>query len=301
MRRIAILDLGTNTFHLLIVEERTDGRFEEILKKRIYVKLALDGIDRLSEAAMERGIQALGEFNRLIRELQTHEITAIGTAALRTATNAPDYLRMIKTTTNVEVQLIDGQEEARLIYLGVSQVWFDPVDPVLIMDIGGGSVEFIIADKDQIHWSVSYPVGVAVLYRNFHRSEPISQADQEALDEFLDDQLRDLKEMLARYRPSVIVGASGTFDVLGTMIGRDPDDRYHEVDDQIVHQMIQEIVLLNEEERARDSRIPASRVDMIVVALLLLRKVLALGSFRRIGISTYALKEGIAFQYFSHD
>lgn len=301
MRRIAILDLGTNTFHLLIVEERTDGRFEEILKKRIYVKLALDGIDRLSEAAMERGIQALGEFNRLIRELQTHEITAIGTAALRTATNAPDYLRMIKTTTNVEVQLIDGQEEARLIYLGVSQVWFDPVDPVLIMDIGGGSVEFIIADKDQIHWSVSYPVGVAVLYRNFHRSEPISQADQEALDEFLDDQLRDLKEMLARYRPSVIVGASGTFDVLGTMIGRDPDDRYHEVDDQIVYQMIQEIVLLNEEERARDSRIPASRIDMIVVALLLLRKVLSMGSFRRIGISAYALKEGIAFQYFSHD
>jgi len=300
MRRIAILDLGTNTFHLLIVEERTDGRFEEILKKRIYVKLALDGIDRLSEAAMERGIQALGEFNRLIRELQTHEITAIGTAALRTATNAPDYLRMIKTTTNVEVQLIDGQEEARLIYLGVSQVWFDPVDPVLIMDIGGGSVEFIIADKDQIHWSVSYPVGVAVLYRNFHRSEPISQADQEALDEFLDDQLRDLKEMLARYRPSVIVGASGTFDVLGTMIGRDPDDRYHEVDDQIVYQMIQEIVLLNEEERARDSRIPASRIDMIVVALLLLRKVLSMGSFRRIGISAYALKEGIAFQYFSH-
>jgi exopolyphosphatase / guanosine-5'-triphosphate,3'-diphosphate pyrophosphatase len=301
MRRIAILDLGTNTFHLLIVEERTDGRFEEILKKRIYVKLALDGIDLLSEAAMERGIQALSEFNRLIREHQTHEITAIGTAALRTATNAPDYLRTIKTITNVEVQLIDGQEEARLIYLGVSQVWFDPEDPVLIMDIGGGSVEFIIADKDRMHWSVSYPVGVAVLYRNFHRSEPISNADQTALDQFLDDQLSGLKEMLARYRPSVIVGASGTFDVLGTMIGRDPDDRYHEVDDQIVYQMIQEIVLLNEEERALDSRIPVSRIDMIVVALLLLRKVLSMGSFRRIGISAYALKEGIAVQYFSRD
>lgn len=300
MKRAAILDLGTNTFHLLIIEEKMKNGFEELLKKRVYVKLALDGINSLSPAAMERGINAIIEFKGLIEEYNVKTVRAIGTAALRTAVNSPEYLERIKTITGIEVQLIDGEKEAELIYKGVAQVWGPPDEPTLIMDIGGGSVEFIIADKNQFHWSRSYPVGVAVLYRNFHHSEPISVEDQIALDLFLDKHLDELKAVIRKYQPSLLIGASGTFDVVGAIVGReDLSVRYHEVENQTVFQLINDIVIMNEMQRAQDPRIPASRIDMIVVALLLLKKVLAMGPFKKTGISTYALKEGVAASIFS--
>lgn len=274
--------------------------YEELLKKRVYVKLALDGINSLSPAAMERGINAIIEFKGLIEEYNVKTVRAIGTAALRTAENSPEYLERIKTITGIEVQLIDGEKEAELIYKGVAQVWGPPDEPTLIMDIGGGSVEFIIADKNQFHWSRSYPVGVAVLYRNFHHSEPISVEDQIALDLFLDKHLDELKAVIRKYQPSLLIGASGTFDVVGAIVGReDQSIRYHEVENQTVFQLINDIVIMNEMQRAQDPRIPSSRIDMIVVALLLLKKVLVMGPFKKTGISTYALKEGVAASIFS--
>lgn len=274
--------------------------YEELLKKRVYVKLALDGINSLSPAAMERGINAIIEFKGLIEEYNVKTVRAIGTAALRTAVNSPEYLERIKTITGIEVQLIDGEKEAELIYKGVAQVWEPPDEPTLIMDIGGGSVEFIIADKNQFHWSRSYPVGVAVLYRNFHHSEPISVEDQIALDLFLDKHLDELKAVIRKYQPSLLIGASGTFDVVGAIVGReDLSVRYHEVENLTVFQLINDIVIMNEMQRAQDPRIPASRIDMIVVALLLLKKVLVMGPFKKTGISTYALKEGVAASIFS--
>ncbi len=277
-----------------------ENGFQELLKKRVYVKLALDGINRLSPAAMERGINAIIEFKGLIEEYNVKTVRAIGTAALRTAVNSPEYIERIKTMTGIEVQLIDGEKEAELIFKGVAQVWGPPDEPTLIMDIGGGSVEFIIADKNQFHWSRSYPVGVAVLYRNFHHSEPISVEDQIALDLFLDMHLDELKAVIRKYQPSLLIGASGTFDVVGAIVGReDLSVRYHEVQNQTVFQLINDIVIMNEVQRAQDPRIPSSRIDMIVVALLLLEKVLVMGPFKKTGISTYALKEGVAASIFS--
>jgi exopolyphosphatase/guanosine-5'-triphosphate,3'-diphosphate pyrophosphatase len=109
-----------------------------------------------------------------------------------------------------------------------------------------------------------------------------------------------LKAVIRKYQPSLLIGASGTFDVVGAIVGREElTERYHEVDNQTVFQLINDIVIMNEKQRAQDPRIPASRIDMIVVALLLLKKVLVMGPFKKIGISTYALKEGVAASIFS--
>ncbi|MBK8502794.1 MAG: exopolyphosphatase [Saprospiraceae bacterium] len=294
MRRAAILDLGTNTFHLLIIETRGSKDFVELLRKRIYVKLALDGIDHLSDAAMERGIRALQEFVLIINEYDIDEIKVVGTAALRTATNASYYIGQIKEKTGLIVQLIDGQKEAQLIYSGVSLIWNAPATPVLIMDIGGGSVEFIIADRHSFYWSDSYPVGVAVLYREFHTNEPISAQEIHTLDDFLTKQLCQLRKAIELYQPTLLIGASGTFDVVGTMIDGFADVTYREVANTTVVRLIEEIIMMDEKQRGKDERIPGSRVDMIVVALLLLKKVLSMGEFKQVGISAYALKEGVA-------
>lgn len=297
MYRAAVLDLGSNTFHILIIEKSQHG-FVELVRKRLYVKLAIDGIEQLSEASMERGLEALSEFRKLIDEHGVDMVKVIGTAALRTAKNGPAYMERIRTETGLSVELIDGIAEARYIYLGVNQVWQNPDRPVLIMDIGGGSVEYIIADSEKFYWSDSYPVGVAVLYRNFHRSDPITNKEVKELETFLEHHLKKLREVIKQYQPTLLLGASGTFDVIGNIIATDTSNRYHEVETDIVKNLIEEILVLNEEQRLADERIPNSRVDLIVVALLLLKYTLALTNFKKIGISHYALKEGVASTLF---
>ncbi|MCB0687677.1 MAG: hypothetical protein KDC53_14175, partial [Saprospiraceae bacterium] len=219
MYTAAVLDLGSNTFHILVIQKSGDN-FVELLRKRVYVKLAIDGIDNLSQASMDRGIEALIEFREIINRYQVDTVKVIGTAALRTAKNGPAYLKRIQSETGLVVELIDGIEEARLIYLGVSQVWKTPEKPVLIMDIGGGSVEYIIADAHNFYWSQSYPVGVAVLYRQFHQTEPISTDKKLALKDFLSKHLEGMKPVLDHYQPEILIGASGTFDVIGSILDR---------------------------------------------------------------------------------
>lgn len=290
---MAVIDLGTNTFHLLIVEQG-DGHFKELERRRIYVKLALDGIDELSAAAMSRGIAALKSLMQIIAEYQIDMVKAIGTAALRTAKNAASYLAEIENEIGIKVEIIDGKEEARLIHLGVSLIWNKPTSPVLLMDIGGGSVEFIVADEKQSIWSASYPLGVAVLYRRFHSEDPISEDSVMRLGHFIDEMVSDLAILLSKYSIKTLIGASGTFDVIGDLAGAGSQERYFEVDVAAVNSIIKEISAMSYEARSKDHRIPASRVDMIVVALLLLEKILSLSAFEKIGISAYALKEGIA-------
>jgi exopolyphosphatase/guanosine-5'-triphosphate,3'-diphosphate pyrophosphatase len=242
---------------------------------------------------MERGILALQEFVEIINQYAVDEIKVVGTAALRTATNANYYIGQINEKTGLTVQLIDGQREAELIYSGVALIWNNPNTPVLIRDIGGGRVEFIIADQHSFYWSDSYPGGVAVLYREFHKSEPISAREIQTLDDFLTKQLSPLRKAIELFQPALLIGASGTFDVVGTMIDGFSEVRYREVDNATLGKLIDEVTALDEQQRSDDERIPGSRVDMIVVALLLLKKVLSMGDFKQVGISAYALKEGV--------
>ncbi len=298
-KRAAILDLGTNTFHLLIVEKDIRQGFLEIYRKRIYVKLAQDGIELLSSAAMKRGMDALVEFTSTIAKFNVGEVRAIGTAALRTAANGPEYVADIKATTGLDVQTIDGDAEAALIHRGVSQIWTTPTAPVLIMDIGGGSVEFIIANEMECLWSASFPIGVAILHKFFPHLEPITEVEKIEISSFLEGHLRPLIKQLKAYEPETLIGASGTFDVLGSMLGRPEDQNYFEVSEALVQDIIGEILRMDLAARQSDARIPAPRVDLIIVALVLLKKVLSFRCFKKICVSSYALKEGVAANIFS--
>jgi exopolyphosphatase/guanosine-5'-triphosphate,3'-diphosphate pyrophosphatase len=210
----AVIDLGTNTFHLLIVAPDEQLGFREVFRERRFIKLAEGGIEYLSDAAVQRGLEALVDFKSELDRHQVVEVRAIGTAALRTARNGSAFIELVKDTTGIQIELIDGSEEARLIHLGVALATPLGTERGLIMDIGGGSVEFIIADVEKVYWAQSFPVGVAVLYERFHKNEPISEAEQMALKAFLKEQLRPLGNALDRYPCQDLLGASGTFDVL---------------------------------------------------------------------------------------
>lgn len=290
----AVIDLGTNTFHLLIVEGNGNGHLEEIYRKRIFVQLAEESITRIGTGAFERGLNALREYREAIDNHKVTNVRAFGTAALRRAENSAEFREAIKKETGIEVEVIGGDEEARLITEGVRLAIPMDEKPVLIMDIGGGSVEFIIANNEEVFWAQSFPVGVAVLFNDFHKNEPITEQEITNIWQFLDKTLAPLKTALHMHKVDALVGASGTFDVLEAMLVEMKSHPLHAIlDAKDFYPIYKKIVSVNLEERLKINKLPTQRAQLIVVALVLIDYVLNLIEVEKIIVSMYAMKEGM--------
>ena len=164
----------------------------------------------------------------------------------------------------------------------------------LIMDIGGGSVEFIIANQKEILWAESFPVGVAVLHKLFKHSEPILPEEVYAIRRFLQRRLHLLYDALEKYPTTVLVGASGTFDVLEYVLAKEqnyPNHAFVKVEDfyPLYYQLINSTL----EERLAMKDIPDTRADMIIVAVILIDVILEKAQIQQIIVSNYAMKEGV--------
>ena len=292
--RYAVIDLGTNTFHLLVAEQQLDNTFKELYRKRYFVKLAEEGIEIIGKASLQRGLEALQHFRQVMTEMQVTKVKAIGTAALRTAANGPAFVQKIKEELDISIELITGSQEAAYIHQGVAMAVPFEEKNYLLMDIGGGSVEFIIANKDKVHWAQSFPIGVGVLYKKFHQHEPILSTEIAATKAFIAHFLNPLKQALKQYPAAVLVGASGTFEVLEFLLAKEKvAATYANVAVTDFYPFYQNILQTTLEDRLRLKEIPDTRADMIIVAVILIDYTLNLVDIKKIIVSKYAMKEGI--------
>ncbi len=213
--RIAIIDLGTNTFHLLIAEGDQKG-YNIIYRDRLAVKIGMGGINEglITEAGFHRALLAMQSFKNAMDSHRVNATYAFGTSALRNARNGAEIAERIRALTGIEVNIITGDQEAHYIYLGVRAALGLAHDKNLIVDIGGGSVEFIIADHDNVFWKRSYEIGAQRLLEKFHKHDPILPEEIELINEHFRESLSSLFEVLNQYHPDVLVGSSGTFDTL---------------------------------------------------------------------------------------
>ena len=292
--RLAVIDLGTNTFHIIIAEVGENGELKQLFKHRIFVKLAEKGIGKIGPKAYQRALEATDCMQAKLKEYQVSKVRAFGTAALRTASNGQQFIEEVRQRNGIEIQLISGAEEARLIHIGVKKAIPSLREKALIMDIGGGSVEFILIEEDQVLWAKSFPIGVAVLFKRFHRSDPISDAEIEQTISFLDQQLEELKILLQQHSVKIMVGASGTFDVLENALSeRAPNALSSSIPVSQYPAFYRQLIKTTKAERYAMKDIPDTRADMIVVAIILIDFVLQLTDIQTITISSYALKEGM--------
>lgn len=290
----AVIDLGTNTFHLLIAEVE-GGRIRERYRERVFVKLAADGITRIGPAPFERGVNTLAHFKKKLDEYNCKSIQAIGTAALRRAANGDEFLLAAKAV-GINIQLISGEEEARLITRGVLAALPVVRERVLIMDIGGGSTEYIIVEGEQTLYHASFPVGVSVLKTEFHHQDPISGKEVDKLNAHLTSVTLSLAAALRQYPTYHLAGAAGTFDVLADLLRDQSAPSYptsHQLDLSGWAVIRNHIVNATIAERKAIPGLPEQRVDMIVVAMLLLDYTLDLAGIKQVTVSQYALKEGV--------
>jgi exopolyphosphatase / guanosine-5'-triphosphate,3'-diphosphate pyrophosphatase len=298
--KIAIIDMGTNTFHLLLAEGDENG-FNIIHRDRLAVKIGMGGINegRITEEGIHRALLAMQSFKNIIDEQAVTSAYAFGTSALRNARNSAEVVTRIKNLTGIKVNIISGDEEAQYIYLGVKAALGLGDDINLIIDIGGGSVEFIIANHNKVFWKKSFEIGAQRLLERFQKTDPINTEDIATLKYFLNDSLPELFEALEKYKPTVMVGSSGTFDTLSDIfcIRHDIHKSAEEIETPLTlegfHEIYQELKTKNRAERMQIPGMIEMRVDMIVVACCMIEFLLEKYHFQRIRVSTYSLKEGV--------
>lgn len=297
----AVIDLGTNTFHMLIAEQDTATQpgIRELFRDRQFVKLAEDGIETIGEAPYQRGLSAIRGFRKVLDEHQIPpaQVRAFGTAAMRTASNGAAFIQEVKSETGIDIHLITGAREALLIQKGVSLLIPPKETPHLIMDIGGGSVEFILANADQVIWYESFPIGVAVLHKQFYAPDPISATQLESLKCHIRQTLQPLSEQLSGSKIEKLIGASGTFDVLEKLFASEIlKEGAASFQVAAFHPFYEKMLPTTIAERRAYPGMPENRADMMLVALVLIHEVLKMASFSEIMVSSYAMKEGMLYE-----
>ncbi len=291
---IAVIDLGSNTFHILIAYIR-DGIIEEIDRKRVFVGLGDGGIEFLKQSSIDKGLLALSEFKEMMARHGCENFTTIGTAALRSASNSQDFLIPAELILDQKIIIIDGDLEAKYIHKGVSLITDLSEGVSVIMDIGGGSTEFIVINNGQVIWSKSYKLGVGVLHAAFHHVEPIDETSIQNLKNHVHEMLFELKEELKPLNAvNKLVGASGSFEVLESMNGWEiATHSNHIVQIETCKNIIQKVVNADYEARLQMDGLPIERTKLIVVAMILIEVVLEILKPKYIEVCPYALKEGV--------
>ncbi|MFF5380010.1 exopolyphosphatase [Pedobacter suwonensis] len=298
--RIAVIDLGTNTFHLLIAE--TAGNQPEILyKTNIPVKLGEGRINdnMIIPVAFKRGIDCLKNFSKTIVDYQVDLVRATATSAVRSAENGKDFVNAVKEKAGIKIEIISGDEEAELIYQGV-KLSGAIQEPSLIMDIGGGSVEFILCDSEKLIWKKSYNIGAARLMQKFFNSDPLSDADKQHILFHIQQQLTDLFAICKQYKPQILIGSAGAFETFTELVS----GKHHQnitveqlktylfnYDDYIDVSL--KLINSTHQQRVEMPGIIPLRVDMIVIAALITNYVLGRAKINRLMLSSYDLKMGI--------
>lgn len=300
MRKIAVIDLGTNTFHILIAQAVADS-VEVLHREKIAVKIGEGGINEkvILKKAQTRAIAALKHFKEIADRFAVTEIYATATSAIRNARNSKKITDKIFQETGIRVQVISGEEEAELIYCGVKNALKLSQEKSLIMDIGGGSIEFIIADHQRSYYKQSFEIGAQRLLDLFHYHDPMLPEEVSRLDTFLEEKLLPLHQAIEKLKPRTLIGSSGSFETLSDIycqaqeIGRHPDATEYPLTIPSFYEIFQDLLKKNREERLLIPGMIPLRVDMIVVACCLIRFVLERYQLGNIRVSAYALKEGL--------
>jgi len=300
--RIGVIDMGTNTFNFLIVEQSNADDFTILKTEKYAVRLGEQSLYKnvIGHDAMMRAVGAIKKIKVLADKYNVSQINAFATSAVRSATNKHEFITFLKAKTGLEINVISGEEEATLIYYGVQKAVKGINNAsYLIMDIGGGSTEFIIVQDNEIVWKHSFQLGVTRLLQYFSPSDPITKAEVVKIESYLTEKLQPLTMALKKYKIKTLVGSSGSFDTIVSLIvnqlhnpiGWRPSTSYTvAIEDYIlVHRLL---VLSTLEERKHMKGMDPMRIEMMVLATIFIKFVIKKFNIEQLIQSSYALKEG---------
>lgn len=303
--RISIIDLGTNTFNLLVAEIIANKQINILHRSKYPVKLGEGGINQnfITDEAQNRAHLAFVEMKQIINSYQTVKTIGFATSAIRTAKNGIDFVKHIRQDFDIDIQVISGSREAELIYYGTRESVGLNDEVVAILDIGGGSNEIIIANSEKIFWKKSYPIGMTRLLEQFHPSDPIKLDELKDIEAFLRDNLSDLIEALKRYSVKTLIGSSGSFSTLRQVILAEEktesfcDETHYNIKLEDFKTLHERFVKSTLEERMQMQGMDSARVHLMVLASIFINFLVKESDMSVLFQSAYSLKEGALFEY----
>lgn len=303
--RLAIIDLGTNTFNLLIVDVHPNKTYDTVFQTKISVKLGEGGINQnyITPEAFVRGLTALSQHKQTIDTYKTEKVYSFATSAIRSASNGAEFVARVKNEIGFDISVISGDREAELIYYGVREAVQMNNETSLVIDIGGGSTEFIICNHDKIYWKQSFLLGAARLLERINPSDPIKEKEAIALRDYLETELKPLFEAVAKYPITELIGSSGSFDSLAEMIAckyyspeilDDTTEYLFNLEDCAA--IYEELLVSTRDQRLKMPGLVEMRVDMIVISSILVHFIITKLEIGRMRLSSYSLKEGVLYE-----
>jgi exopolyphosphatase/guanosine-5'-triphosphate,3'-diphosphate pyrophosphatase len=302
--RIAAIDCGTNSIHMIVVRIRPDLSFEVIDREKEMVRLGSGGLDgkALTSEAMAGALQTFSRFRRLAQSHQVEEILAAATSAVREAENGGEFLAAVQRETGIKPQVISGTEEARLIHLAAVYGVDVAGASAVVVDIGGGSVEITHGVGTSLRTAKSFKLGVIRLTERFVKSDPLSGRDERKLVRYIEDELSKYLRDIRSAGFDRVIGTSGTILSLGTIAAGErrrigDEIRSLRVGAKQIHRLRKDLVDRSLSERMKMPGLDPRRADLIVSGAVLLDTVLRHLEADEITLCDLALREGLVLDY----
>ena len=303
--RIAAIDIGTNSLHMLVVRVRPDLSFEVIDREKAMVRLGAGGLDgkALTTEAMTAALQALSKFKRLAESHTVDVILAVATSATREARNGGEFLARIEAETGIRPRVITGAEEARLIHLAAVYGVDVGSARAVVIDIGGGSTEITLGTAASTLAAKSFKIGVIRLTERFVKSDPLSGRDEQKLTKHVLSEIDRHCEQITATGFDRVIGTSGTILSLGTVAtamgeGTVPDElRNLHVSAKHIRRLRKEVVALSLAQRLTLPGLDPRRADLVVAGAVLLDAILRRLGAEDITLCDLALREGLVLDY----
>lgn len=301
--RIAALDVGSNSFHLIVVQVTSTGHFEVLDRAKEMVRLGEGSLRSgiIPPPVFKRGLEALATLRRLADRHQPDALVAIATSAVREAQNGGEFVRAARDEVGVDIQVVRGQEEARLIYLGARGSLDLDGKRTVLFDLGGGSMEVILADARELYFADSLKMGVIRVTEEWGASEPPTAREISALRERL---RRMMEPVIARVRSmgfDFVSMSSGTASALAALVAREQggggNGSARKLTLKALEDVEKKLATMSHEERAKLPGVDARRADTILAGAIVLRTALELTGADEAVVSETALREGIVADY----
>lgn len=303
--RIAAIDIGSNSMHMVIVEVTDQLTFRTLAAEKELTRLGAAALvrHRLTRQAMEHTTQVLSRYQRIARGMECDVVLAYATSAVRECVNGGDFVEQLKRDIGLHIQVISSQEEARLVYLAVRQAVDLGEQPVFIVDIGGGSVEFIVGTADRPLLLQSRKLGASRLTQQFITSDPISRADLSAVTEHIHTILKPLIAQVRALGAKRIIGTSGTMENLVAMCLAQygEETKRHRLLTQMTREdfsaVYKQLRRLPVADRRGIAGLDPGRADQIVAGAALVNYLFEELDVQEIEVSDRAMREGMIIDY----
>ncbi len=303
--RLAAIDIGTNSIHMIVVRVRPDFSFEVIDREKEMVRLGAGGLDgrALTPEAMHAALQVLSKFRRLAESHRVDEIVAVATSATREAENGGPFLHAVTERTGNRARVISGTEEARLIHLAAAYAVSVPGDTAVVIDVGGGSVEITRGAGGTVVLGRSFLLGESRLTERFVKSDPFAPRDERKLLKHIDAVAGEYLDKIARAGFDRVVGTSGTILSLGAVVSAALGHPAHaslrnrRVSAKHLRRVRKQLVSLTVEQRLRVPGLDPRRADLAPVGAVLLDTILQRLRAGEITLCDFSLREGLILDY----